>query len=123
MPYKNDKIAKIDNHIGGKVHALRLAKGLSRSQLSSLIGVTHQQVYKYEKGIDRISIGRLSLISDALETTLAYFYEEVGSKVPTVITQHQRMCLEVSRNFMKIKNPRHQEAINTFIKHLMKESK
>ena len=53
---------------------------------------------------------------------ISYFYEglETGNKEATV-TQHQRMCIEVSRNFMKIENTEHQNAVNTLIKSLIKD--
>ena len=49
MARKNDYIQEVDKFIGGKIYSLRLAKGLSRQQLSKVIGVTHQQLQKYEK--------------------------------------------------------------------------
>jgi len=122
MARKNDYIEGIDKFIGNKIYSLRLAKGLSRQQLSKVIGVTHQQLQKYEKGNNRISVGRLVLISKALDKNISYFYEglETGNN-ETTVTQHQRMCIEVSRNFMKIENTEHQNAVNTLIKSLIKD--
>jgi transcriptional regulator with XRE-family HTH domain len=122
MARKNDYIEEIDKFIGNKIYSLRLAKGLSRQQLSKVIGVTHQQLQKYEKGNNRISVGRLVLISKALDKNISYFYEglETGNN-ETAVTQHQRMCIEVSRNFMKIENTEHQNAVNTLIKSLIKD--
>ena len=122
MARKNDYIEEIDKFIGNKIYSLRLAKGLSRQQLSKVIGVTHQQLQKYEKGNNRISVGRLVLIAKALDKNISYFYEglETGNN-ETTVTQHQRMCIEVSRNFMKIENTEHQNAVNTLIKSLIKD--
>ena len=122
MARKNDYIEEIDKFIGNKIYSLRLAKGLSRQQLSKVIGVTHQQLQKYEKGNNRISVGRLVLISKALDKNISYFYEglETGNN-ETTLTQHQRICIEVSRNFMKIENTEHQNAVNTLIKSLIKD--
>ena len=121
MARKNDYILEVDKFIGGKIYSLRLAKGLSRQQLSKGIGVTHQQLQKYEKGTNRISVGRLVLIAKALSKDVSYFYEglEANDKEP-VMTQHQRMCIEVSRNFMKILSSEHQNAVNTLVKSLSK---
>lgn len=121
MARKNDYILEIDKFIGGKIYSLRLAKGLSRQQLAEVIGVTHQQLQKYEKGTNRISVGRLVLIAKALSKEISYFYEglEHNEQEP-VMTQHQRMCIEVSRNFMKIKSSEHQNAVNTLVKSLSK---
>lgn len=120
MARKNDYIQEIDMFIGGKVHSLRLAKGLSRSQLSKVIGVTNQQLLKYEKGTNRISAGRLVLIAKALSKEVLYFYEGLNSiEQEPLMTPRERMCIEVSRNFMKLESSDHQNAINTLIKSLL----
>lgn len=122
MARKNDFIDGVDKFIGGKVYSLRLAKGLSRQQLAKIIGVTHQQLQKYEKGTNRISVGRLVLIARALDKSVDYFYKGVedSDQREELLTKHQRMCIEVSRNFMKIENAEHQNAINALIKSLAK---
>ena len=122
MARKNDYIAEVDRHIGEKIFSLRLAQGYSRQQLSEVIDVTHQQLQKYEKGINRISVGRLALIAQALSKNISYFYEDLESEQQPMVTQHQRMCIEVSRNFMKIKSGEHQAAINSLIKSLSKNA-
>ena len=89
MARKNDYIQEVDKFIGGKIYSLRLAKGLSRQQLSKVIGVTHQQLQKYEKGTNRISVGRLVLIAKALSKEISYFYEGLDSTdQEPVMTQH-----------------------------------
>lgn len=123
MARKNDYIQEVDQFIGEKIYSLRLAKGLSRQQLSDVIGVTHQQLQKYEKGTNRISVGRLVLIAKALGKTVNYFYDGLDSQSSEpILTQHQRMCIEVSRNFMKIRNAEHQNAVNSLVRSLVKES-
>ncbi len=124
MAKQNEFINKIDKHVGIKIYSLRLFKGLSHQELAELIAVTHQQLQKYEKGINRVSIGRLALIAKALGTTVNYFYNDMeGINTEIETTQHQRMCIEVSRNFMRIKNPEHQGVIHSLVKTLFtKES-
>lgn len=120
MARKSDFIAEVDRFIGNKIYSLRLAKGLSRQQLAEVIDVTHQQLQKYEKGINRISVGRLVLIAKALDKSVNYFYEGLGSNTDEpVMTQHQRMCIEVARNFMKIESADHQNAVNALVKSLV----
>jgi transcriptional regulator with XRE-family HTH domain len=121
MARRNDYINKIDKLVGDKMFSLRLSKGLSRQQLSEKVGVTHQQLQKYEKGTNRIAVGRLILIAEALEVDPSYFYQDLKiDNHEETQTQHQRMCLEVSRNFMKIANPECQNAVNDFVKTLSK---
>ncbi len=121
MVRKNDDINHIDTHIGQKIYSLRLAMGMSRQELGDQIGVTHQQCQKYEKGTNRVSAGRLALIAKVLNKPIDYFYSDINKDVESVSTHHQRMCIELSRNFMKIKSSIYQDAVNTLVKTLAEE--
>jgi transcriptional regulator with XRE-family HTH domain len=68
-----------DLEIGRKIRALRLERGLSQSGLAEGIGLTFQQVQKYEKGTNRVSAGRLQRIADMLNTPVMFFYGGIGS--------------------------------------------
>lgn len=68
-----------DVEIGQKIRALRLERGLSQSNLADGIGLTFQQVQKYEKGTNRVSAGRLQKIADLLNIPVMFFYGEVGA--------------------------------------------
>lgn len=118
MARKNEFTEKIDTIIGMKIHELRISMGLSRQQLAERIGVTHQQLQKYEKGTNRISAGRLAAIAKALNKSVSFFFDGVEDDTDTLPTQHQRMCIEVSRNFLRIKSPMHQNAINLLVRTL-----
>ena len=120
----NSQLDNIDKSIGHKIYSLRLAKGLSRQQLSKVIGVTHGQLQKYEKGSNRVSASKLALIAKALDRQIPYFYEgfEVADNIP-LETENQRLCIEVARNFKRIANRGHQDAINTLVKSLLKEGR
>jgi len=122
MGRTNSQLDKIDKFIGNKIYSLRLAKGLSRQQLSKVIGVTHQQLQKYENGSNRISASKLALIAKALDLRIPYFYEgfEAADNIP-LETESQRFCIEVARNFRRIANREHQDAINILVKSLLKE--
>ena len=77
-----------DEEIAKRVRALRLQRGLSQSQLSSVLQVTPQQVQKYEKGTDRISAGRLQQIAEVLQAPVAFFYEgdrETNGTLPALL--------------------------------------
>src|SRR5947209_16177532 len=63
-----------DVAIGQKLRALRLDRGLSQGDLASEIGVTFQQLQKYEKGANRVSAGRLMRIAAALHVPVTAFY-------------------------------------------------
>ena len=123
MARKIEYIDMIDKHIGNRIQELRLASGLSRQQLGDKIEVTHQQLQKYEKGTNRVSAGRLAVIAQCLKKPVQYFYEGVVDLSVTIdnqvdFTQHQRMCIEVSRNFMRIKKSEHKDAVNSLVRSL-----
>ena len=64
-------------NIGKQITAIRKAKNMSQSELSRLIGVSYQQLQKYEKGINRISASKLYLTSTALNVDINMFFKEV----------------------------------------------
>ncbi len=103
----------IDLSTGQKINERRISMGLSRQQLASEIGVTHQQLQKYEKGTNRISVGRMVLICRALKKDILYFLDI--KQEPQLPDDNQRMQIEVSRNFGKIKNKAHRESVNNLI--------
>ena len=69
-----------DIEIGRKIRALRLERGLSQSDLADGIGLTFQQVQKYEKGTNRVSAGRLHKIAELLNTPVMFFYGGMGMR-------------------------------------------
>jgi len=102
----------IDRHVGTRMRERRIMLGLTQQQLADLIGVTYQQGHKYEKGVNRIAGGRLYTIAQALGVEVAFFYEGIGAP-PSAgkPTEHQRLLLELTRNFAAIADRRQQEAI------------
>jgi len=65
----------IDVQVGHKVRIARAAKNYSQEKLAHILGVSFQQVQKYEKGTNRISASRLWEISKALDTDISYYFE------------------------------------------------
>ena len=104
--------AAIDDHVGRRIRERRILLGLTQQELGEMIGVTYQQAHKYERGINRVSAGRLFEIARVLSAPITYFYEGMGQEGPRQITPHQRMLLEITRNFAEIRNEKHQEAVS-----------
>lgn len=73
--FKNDKT------IGALIRQLRKSSGMSQMRLAEKIGVSYQQVQKYEKGVNRLSLSRLKQISGALGVSVSAFLEEEDLKV------------------------------------------
>jgi transcriptional regulator with XRE-family HTH domain len=109
----------VDRHVGARLRERRIMLGLTQQELAELIGVTYQQTHKYEKGINRIAAGRLSVIARALGVEIDYFYDGLTSTPGAVkTTPQQRQMLELTRNFMAISDRRQQEAICTLARSL-----
>jgi transcriptional regulator with XRE-family HTH domain len=89
----------------------RIMLGLTLHQMAELIGLTYQQAYKYEKGVNRVSSGRLYRIAQALDTDVGYFFEGKGRDHMFSQTPQQRLLRELVRNFMTIPDRKHQEEI------------
>jgi transcriptional regulator with XRE-family HTH domain len=70
---------RVDRKLGERVRARRLEIAMSQEQLADLLGVTFQQVQKYEKGVNRIAASRLLDIAAALDTPIAAFYDGLGA--------------------------------------------
>jgi len=69
----------MDRHVGTRIRLQRTLAGVSQEKLAEILGVTFQQVQKYEKGLNRIGAGRLLAISKALGVPVAFFYEGLGA--------------------------------------------
>ena len=100
----------VENHICRRIRERRMMLGLTQEQFGTLIGVTYQQAHKYERGITRVSAGRLFEIARALETSIEFFYEGVGRPVAEACPR-ERMLLDVTRHFRQIRDERHRDAI------------
>jgi transcriptional regulator with XRE-family HTH domain len=81
MSGQPESAKRIDNwnvEVGRRIRARRLERGLSQTELGAKLGVTFQQIQKYEKGSNSVSSGRLGQISDILEVPITFFYGSDG---------------------------------------------
>jgi transcriptional regulator with XRE-family HTH domain len=63
-----------DIEVGQRIRARRMAQGMSQTELGEMLGVTFQQVQKYEKGINRVGAGRLVRVGEALDVPVSFFF-------------------------------------------------
>lgn len=113
----------IDVHVGGRVRLRRTLLGLSQEKLGEAIGLTFQQVQKYERGANRIGASRLFDLSRVLDVPVGYFFEDitddVAARSPRQIRgmaetpepyepdpMAKRETLELVRAYYKIGDPR-----------------
>src|SRR6202000_2721329 len=81
----------IDRHVGARVRERRIMLGFTQQQLADQIGVTYQQAHKYERGINRISAGRLFEIAHVLSVSINYFFEGIEANDGRAISPRERM--------------------------------
>jgi transcriptional regulator with XRE-family HTH domain len=105
------RLQDIDRYVGVRMRERRIMVGLTQQQMAELIGVTYQQVHKYEKGINRVTAGRLREIAQALGVEVDHFFEGLQSADLFVPSPQQRMLLDLARNYLDIPVPEHREAI------------
>ena len=68
----------VDKHVGARLRAARLEAGKSQTQVAEALGVTFQQVQKYERGANRISAGTLHELSRLFDTPVQFFFDGLG---------------------------------------------
>jgi transcriptional regulator with XRE-family HTH domain len=122
----------IDRKIGQRVRSRRLEIGMSQEKLAELLGVTFQQVQKYEKGVNRIAASRLHDISAALDMPVARFFEGLGASryggnVSDVEDQIEDVLAtpegaQLISLFASIKNPRVRKRVVELVRALSEEA-
>lgn len=70
----------IDTHVGYRLREIRQARGITQAELGRKVGITFQQIQKYEKGQNRIAAGRLYELSRLFNVPIGSFYEGYGAK-------------------------------------------
>jgi transcriptional regulator with XRE-family HTH domain len=127
----------IDVHVGSRVRLRRLLVGMSQEKLGEQLGLTFQQVQKYEKGTNRIGASRLYEVSRILNVPVQYFYEEMaegdvparngemafaeGDGTPYVMDfVSSSEGLQLNRAFFDIKDPTVRRSVIDLLKNLSK---
>jgi transcriptional regulator with XRE-family HTH domain len=77
------RIDPIDKHVGSRIRMRRLMLQMSQGTLANQLGLTFQQVQKYEKGKNRVSASRLQHLSGILQVAIPFFFEELPREVHT----------------------------------------
>lgn len=101
-PTRKRRAGAEDVEIGRKIRALRLQRGLSQSGLAEGIGLTFQQVQKYEKGTNRVSAGRLQRIADLLHVPITFFYSGMGERTKKHEAESTGLALVQTKGAMRL---------------------
>ena len=116
----------IDIHVGSRVRLRRILMGMSQTKLGKALGVTFQQVQKYERGANRIGSSRLYHLSQILDVPVSFFFddmpENMTGKTPTndpLAKFVKRSTLEFMKDFVLLDD--HQKrAVHSIVKVIVK---
>jgi transcriptional regulator with XRE-family HTH domain len=84
------RVQDADRHVGMRLRERRMTLGMTQQQLAELIGVTYQQAYKYETGLNRLAAGQLWRMAQGLGVEVDYFFASLGGKPAFKLTKQQR---------------------------------
>lgn len=125
---------EVDEHVGQRLRVRRSLLGMSQEKLAESVGLTFQQVQKYERGTNRISASRLYEFSKVLDVPVSYFFEQVGSVLNennqaygmadnsqesfqgAEDVMNRKETLDLIRSYYAIKDPEARKDILKFIK-------
>lgn len=108
-----------DTEIGNKIVSARIIKGLNRKELALKLGITHQQLQKYEKGVNRISASRLLDVAKLLKMDIGYFYasnESTQSLMEEGEAFDMNLAHEIASLTAKIKSKKKIDAVKNLLK-------
>ncbi|MES2905738.1 MAG: helix-turn-helix transcriptional regulator [Pseudomonadota bacterium] len=124
----------VDIQVGARVRMRRMLVGLSQEKLGEKIGLTFQQIQKYEKGTNRISASRMHQIADVLDVSVGYFFEGTSNgedknaegfseKSAPYMTDFLGTSdgLQLNKAFMRIKDQKVRRKIIDLVKSLADE--
>lgn len=97
---------KTDIELGKRIRLRRVEQKMSQSELADKLGVSFQQVQKYEKGINRVTSTRLQQIAAALDVPITFFYDGDGKsrEVDSLLFLDSSFSLRLLRAYSKIKD-------------------
>jgi transcriptional regulator with XRE-family HTH domain len=116
----------VDVHVGQRLRLRRKLSGLSQTELGEKIGVTFQQLQKYESGTNRISASRLFDLSRVLDVPVSYFFDEMtenvsgAGKMEAALTDEpnlmvKRETLELARAYTRIADPKLRQLLRSLV--------
>ncbi len=126
----------IDIHVGSRVRLRRTMQGMSQEKLGNALGITFQQIQKYEKGTNRIGASRMQQISSALKVPVSFFFEDAPLPAGSVVSGMAEASstsyvvdflsspegIQLNRAFVRITNPAIRRKIIDLVRTLANET-
>lgn len=131
----------IDVHVGQRIRVKRSLMGISQEKLAEAVGITFQQIQKYERGTNRVSAGRLYEVSKILQVPVSYFFEQItdNSQTPPIqagLSDNEqdgfaseqdvmmnKETLELVRTYYSIESPELRKDLMKFVKSMANKYK
>ncbi|MCZ6508114.1 MAG: helix-turn-helix transcriptional regulator [Acidobacteria bacterium] len=127
---RSDRDKKVDAHVGRRVRLRRTLLGMSQTALGQAVGLTFQQIQKYERGANRIGSGRLFQFAEILDVPVPFFFDSMPEEVAdrrqdlsvdqAVASEGERMIrretLELVRAYYRISDPEVRKHARGFVK-------
>ena len=112
----------VDVHVGGRVRLIRTLRGMSQTDLGNEIGLTFQQVQKYERGMNRISASTLFRLSRTFDVPISFFFDDMAPELgqagsgEDIPADSRRSTLSTMRALGNISDPQVRDALNNLAK-------
>ena len=122
---KQRSAGKPDIEMGKKIRLRRVEQGISQSDLGEKLGVSFQQVQKYEKGVNRVGASRLQQIAAALDVPVTFFYDSDSKtrEVESLLFLDSAFSLRLLRAYSRIKSQAVQRQLVTLMEAIAEEGK
>ena len=124
MPTKSSTAT--DKHVGARVRMRRMMLETSQTSLGEALGITFQQIQKYEKSTNRIGASRLQLIAHILQVPVSFFFEDLplpsealseeGAYIDDFLATSDGLSL--TKYFIRIKDPKLRRCIVELVEHI-----
>ena len=115
----------VDRLVGDRIRRRRILMGLTQDQLGESLGISYQQIQKYETGANRVSAGRLYLIATRLEVSPGWFFDPVKSDASSDDFEElgsSRLLMEFVRSFARINDERLKTVLVSLVRAMADEA-
>lgn len=116
--------SEVDRLVGDRIRRRRILMGLTQDQLGESLGISYQQIQKYETGANRVSAGRLYLIAERLEVAPGWFFDPVKSDASSDDFDElgsSRLLMEFVRGFSRINDERLKSVLVSLVRAMADE--
>jgi len=111
--------SEVDARVGDRIRRRRILMGLTQDQLGEALGISYQQIQKYETGANRVSVGRLYLIAERLEVNPGWFFDgNLSDASQTDVDElgSSRLLMDFVRSFSRIQDDRLKTALIALVR-------